>query len=295
MADRISIIPREAVPLCGSFEVRFPDGRESRFFYFDDIAGRRLRPDLVDSATAKRDARMFARVQQDELDSKEQKWNTPPSYFWSLWLRLRALKIAAHILPAPSDLHVRVLIIPAWSRSANGASRKPQTWDWLRTSNTPPPRIMLRRACSAATDGAKRAGKRGANVGPHFEPARMGTTSWFSKKERMAEYYGPPIVSFYRRFGFNRFGFKMYFFTENDLAHITLLKRMWWVYYAAELTRLVAAASLWGDLNGDGQLRRPSMRRIEALYSDQAFPKLNGLAVYKRFRQLSGLLHAVAI
>ena len=39
-------------------------------------------------------------------------------------------------------------------------------------------------------------------------------------------------------------GFKMYFFTETDLAHIALLKRMWWVYYAAELTRLVAAANL---------------------------------------------------
>lgn len=73
MADRIRVIPHEAMPLCGSFEVRFPDGRPSRYFYWDDIAGRRLRPDLVDSWTAKRDARMFARVQQDELDSKEQK------------------------------------------------------------------------------------------------------------------------------------------------------------------------------------------------------------------------------
>jgi hypothetical protein len=35
--------PHEAVPLCGSFEVQLPDGRPSRFFYWDDIAGRRLR------------------------------------------------------------------------------------------------------------------------------------------------------------------------------------------------------------------------------------------------------------
>ena len=48
---------------------------------------------------------------------------------------------------------------------------------------------------------------------------------------------------FYCRFKIHR-GFRMYFFTENDLAHIALLKRMWWVYYAAELTRLVAAANL---------------------------------------------------
>jgi hypothetical protein len=48
MADRIRIIPHKAVPLCGSFEVRFPDGRPSRFFHWEDIAGRRLRPDLVE-------------------------------------------------------------------------------------------------------------------------------------------------------------------------------------------------------------------------------------------------------
>jgi hypothetical protein len=31
-ADRI--IKHEAVPICSSYEVRFPDGRESRFFYW---------------------------------------------------------------------------------------------------------------------------------------------------------------------------------------------------------------------------------------------------------------------
>jgi hypothetical protein len=64
MADRIRIIPHEAVPLCGSFEVRFPDGLPSRYFYWDDIAGRRLRPDLVDSTTAKQAAQSFARAEQ---------------------------------------------------------------------------------------------------------------------------------------------------------------------------------------------------------------------------------------
>jgi hypothetical protein len=29
MTDRIRIIKREPVPDCGSFEIRFPDGRES--------------------------------------------------------------------------------------------------------------------------------------------------------------------------------------------------------------------------------------------------------------------------
>jgi hypothetical protein len=41
MTARIRVIPHEAVPLCGSFDVRFPDGRPSRFFYLNDIAGRR--------------------------------------------------------------------------------------------------------------------------------------------------------------------------------------------------------------------------------------------------------------
>jgi hypothetical protein len=36
-APRIRIIRHEAVPQTGSFEVRFADGRPSRFFYFDDV------------------------------------------------------------------------------------------------------------------------------------------------------------------------------------------------------------------------------------------------------------------
>src|SRR5581483_3881256 len=63
----IRLIRHEAVPKTGSYEVRFPDGRPSRFFYWDDIPGRRLRPDLVDSATAERDAKAFARAEQDKL------------------------------------------------------------------------------------------------------------------------------------------------------------------------------------------------------------------------------------
>jgi hypothetical protein len=65
MADRIRIIPHEVVPLCGSFEVRF--GRPSRYFYWDDIPGRRLRPDLVDGATARQAAQELARAEQDKL------------------------------------------------------------------------------------------------------------------------------------------------------------------------------------------------------------------------------------
>ena len=57
---RVRLIRHEAVPKCGSFEIRFPDGRPSRFLYWDDIAGRRLRPDLVDSTVAERVVTMLA-------------------------------------------------------------------------------------------------------------------------------------------------------------------------------------------------------------------------------------------
>jgi hypothetical protein len=49
MPDRTSIVKHEAVPKCGSYEVRFADGRQSKFFYWDEAASRRLRPDMLTS------------------------------------------------------------------------------------------------------------------------------------------------------------------------------------------------------------------------------------------------------
>jgi hypothetical protein len=43
----IRIIKHEAVPKCGSYEVRFDDGRTSVYFYFEDVPAAGLRPDLV--------------------------------------------------------------------------------------------------------------------------------------------------------------------------------------------------------------------------------------------------------
>jgi hypothetical protein len=57
----VRLIKHEAVPKCGSYEVRFADGRPSRYFYWDDVAGRRLRPELVDSERALEQAKAFAR------------------------------------------------------------------------------------------------------------------------------------------------------------------------------------------------------------------------------------------
>lgn len=65
---RVRLIRHEAVPKCGSYEIRFPDGRPSRFIYWDDIPGRRLRPEQVDSAVAERVAKIFARAEQRMID-----------------------------------------------------------------------------------------------------------------------------------------------------------------------------------------------------------------------------------
>jgi hypothetical protein len=69
MPHRVRIIKHEPVPRCGSYEVRFPDGRPSQFFYFDDVAGRRPRSDTVDSATAKLAAQLLARAEQNFRDA----------------------------------------------------------------------------------------------------------------------------------------------------------------------------------------------------------------------------------
>jgi hypothetical protein len=67
---KVRLIKHEVVPGCGSYEVRFPDGRPSRFFYFENLPSRRLRPDLVEQATAEQDAKAFAQAEQYRLDSQ---------------------------------------------------------------------------------------------------------------------------------------------------------------------------------------------------------------------------------
>ena len=62
MTDRIRSIRHEAVPDCGSFEVRFPDGRPSRFYYWDDLPSRRLNPETLDRENALERAKAVARA-----------------------------------------------------------------------------------------------------------------------------------------------------------------------------------------------------------------------------------------
>ena len=65
MTDRIQIIRHEVVPKRGSYEVRFSDGRPSKYFYYEDVPGRRLRSDQADSKQALEEAKAFARAERD--------------------------------------------------------------------------------------------------------------------------------------------------------------------------------------------------------------------------------------
>ncbi len=58
----------EAVRDCGSYEVWFEDGRPSKFFYFDDLLNRRLRPDIMTKAQAADAAQAFARAEREKLE-----------------------------------------------------------------------------------------------------------------------------------------------------------------------------------------------------------------------------------
>lgn len=66
MEKRIRIIKHEAIPDCGSFEVRIL-GEPSRYFYWDDNPGRRLRPDAMTQEQAREAAQKLAREEQDTL------------------------------------------------------------------------------------------------------------------------------------------------------------------------------------------------------------------------------------
>ncbi|MCK1691625.1 hypothetical protein IVA85_38805 [Bradyrhizobium sp. 145] len=59
----VRIRKHEAVPQTGSYEVCFADGRPSIYFYWDDVAGRRLAPNLLTGAEALEKARSLARAE----------------------------------------------------------------------------------------------------------------------------------------------------------------------------------------------------------------------------------------
>jgi hypothetical protein len=66
MTDRIRLIKHEAVPDCGSYEVSV-EGQPSRYFYFEDLAGRRLRPERLTRQQALEQARALPRDAGQDL------------------------------------------------------------------------------------------------------------------------------------------------------------------------------------------------------------------------------------
>ena len=66
MTDHVRSIKHEAVPMCGSFEVRFPGDRPSVYFYWDDLPSRRLRPEILSREQALEQAKSLARAERDK-------------------------------------------------------------------------------------------------------------------------------------------------------------------------------------------------------------------------------------
>lgn len=64
--DPVRIIPHspQGIPDTGSFEVIWPGGKQ--YFYWDDVASRRLRPDAMTRAQALEQARALAREKRAE-------------------------------------------------------------------------------------------------------------------------------------------------------------------------------------------------------------------------------------
>jgi hypothetical protein len=60
MKVRIRHHQPKGIPKTGSFEVQI-EGQDSHWFYYDDVAGRRLRPEQMTSEQALAAAREFAR------------------------------------------------------------------------------------------------------------------------------------------------------------------------------------------------------------------------------------------
>ena len=63
---RRRIIKHEAVPKTGSFEFRFSGERPNVYYYWDDVPGRRLGSEQMDSQRALEAAKTLARSERDK-------------------------------------------------------------------------------------------------------------------------------------------------------------------------------------------------------------------------------------
>jgi hypothetical protein len=60
------LIKHEAIPNCGSYEVRYSDGRPSRYFYWDDLPGRRPDSNTLTGEQTLEKAKAVARAMRDK-------------------------------------------------------------------------------------------------------------------------------------------------------------------------------------------------------------------------------------
>ena len=65
-AMTIRIIKHEAVPMCGSYELRFSNGRQSKYFYWEDIPG----SEQADSKQALDEAKAFSGRKRSRLQEQ---------------------------------------------------------------------------------------------------------------------------------------------------------------------------------------------------------------------------------
>jgi len=67
----IRLIKHEVIPDCGSYEVRFSDGRTSAYFYFEDNPGRRLRPEQLTRKQALDQAKAYAGAERGNEKTRQ--------------------------------------------------------------------------------------------------------------------------------------------------------------------------------------------------------------------------------
>ncbi|MET4293218.1 hypothetical protein ABIB06_007748 [Bradyrhizobium sp. LB8.2] len=65
----IKIRKHEAVDDTGSYEVYFSDGRPSIYAYWDEVPGRRMRPEILTRNQGLEQARRIARAEATKLGS----------------------------------------------------------------------------------------------------------------------------------------------------------------------------------------------------------------------------------
>ena len=96
----VRLINHEVIPRCGSFEVRYSDGRPSRYFYWDDKPSCRLRPELLTGKEAEKQAKALARAERGGY--LRVAISTPSAYLFCMFKFEFSLPTKGKIVPRAS-------------------------------------------------------------------------------------------------------------------------------------------------------------------------------------------------